>query len=172
MGRYHVLVDYAHNPAGYAAVGSFVNNWTGAAIGVVGGPGDRRDRDLIELGRLSATFFDQIIVKEDDDNRGRPWGDTAELIVQGIEQVVTEKPVPHTIMLNEVEAIEWALDNAPDHSLVAMFPDNVSRAISLIMSRNPIADPPEASISVELKPDNLSKLDPVSVSNNGTHSIK
>ncbi len=172
MGRYHVLVDYAHNPAGYAAVGSFVNNWAGSAIGVIGGPGDRRDEDLIELGKLSATFFDQIIVKEDDDNRGRPWGDTAELIVQGIEQVVTEKPVPHTIMLNEAEAIEWALDNAPDNGLVAIFPDNVSRAIGLIMARNPISDDPEATISVELKSDNLPILDPVSAGNNGTHRLK
>ena len=24
LGRYHALVDYAHNPAGYVAVGSFV----------------------------------------------------------------------------------------------------------------------------------------------------
>ncbi len=170
MGRYHILVDYAHNPAGYAAVGSFVKNWTGSAIGVVGGPGDRRDEDLIELGKLSATFFDRIIVKEDDDNRGRPWGDTAELIVQGIEQVVTENPVPHSIMLNEVEAIEWALDNAPDNSLVAMFPDNVSRAIAMIMSRNPISDNSETTFSLELKPpENLSILDPVSVGNNGTY---
>lgn len=173
LGRYHVLVDYAHNPAGYAAVGSFVKNWTGTAIGVIGGPGDRRDEDLIELGKLSATFFDQIIVKEDDDNRGRPWGDTAELIVQGIEQAAIETPVPHSIMLNEVEAIEWALDNAPDNGLVAMFPDNVSRAIALIMSRNPISDAPAAAvIPVALKPDNLPKLDPVSAGNNGINSIK
>jgi cyanophycin synthetase len=173
LGRYHVLVDYAHNPAGYAAVGSFVKNWTGSAIGVVGGPGDRRDEDLIELGKLSATFFDRIIVKEDDDNRGRPWGDTAELIVQGIEQVVTENPVPHSIMLNEVEAIEWALDNAPDNGLVAMFPDNVSRAIELIMSRNPIPDNSDLTFSMELKPpEHSSSLNPIPVSNNGSHSIK
>ena len=36
MGRYHALVDYAHNPAGYEAVGSFVKNWPGSAIGVIG----------------------------------------------------------------------------------------------------------------------------------------
>lgn len=171
MGRYHVLVDYAHNPAGYAAVGSFVNNWTGSAIGVIGGPGDRRNQDLIELGRLSATFFDRIIVKEDDDNRGRPWGDTAELIVQGIEQISATTPVPHSIMLNEADAIEWALDNAPDDGLVAIFPDNVSRAIALIMSRQPILDDTEVVKSLELKPAHLPTLDPVSVGNNGT-SIK
>jgi hypothetical protein len=37
------------------------------------------------------------------------------------------------------------------------------------MARNPISDPPEASILVELTSDNSPKLDPVSVSNNGSH---
>ncbi len=142
LGRYHALVDYAHNPAGYAAVGSFVNNWVGQKIGVVGGPGDRRDDDLRELGRLSATFFDRIIIKEDEDLRGRAWGDAAELISQGIQQVTgsSNNPVTYEIILNEANAIESALDNAPEHALVAIFPDNVSRAIELIMSRNPIGD--------------------------------
>jgi cyanophycin synthetase len=172
LGRYHVLVDYAHNPAGYEAVGSFVKNWTGPAIGVVGGPGDRRDEDLIELGKLSATFFDRIIVKEDDDNRGRAWGEVAELIVQGIEQVLpaTESSVPCSIMLNETEAIEWALDNAPDHALVTIFPDNVSRAIALIMARNPIPDRLEASLTTELKQDSV--WNAVAAGNSSQHIIK
>ena len=172
LGRYHALVDYAHNPAGYAAVGSFVKNWPGHAIGVVGGPGDRRDEDLMELGKLSATFFDRIIVKEDDDTRGRPWGDAAEFIVQGIEQVntATNAVVPHSIMLNEAEAIEWALDNAPDNALVAIFPDDVSRAIALIMSRNPIPDEPEVVSPMELKPDNSPIWDPIVAGSNGKYS--
>jgi cyanophycin synthetase len=174
LGRYHALVDYAHNPAGYAAVGTFVNNWTGSTIGVVGGPGDRRDEDLIELGELSATFFDRIIVKEDYDSRGRNWGDVAELIVQGIERVATATVplVPHSIMLNEAEAIEWALDNAPDNSLVTIFPDNVSQAIALIMSRNPIPEDPAAAIPVELNPESSPIVDAIAISNNGKYSVK
>jgi cyanophycin synthetase len=124
---------------------------------VVGGPGDRRDEDLIELGSLAAQFFDRIIVKEDDDTRGRPWGDVAELIIQGIHQVAQDPdaPVPYSIMLNEAEAIEWALDHAPENALVVILPDNVSRAIALIMARNPIPDITEAAFSPELKQDNL-----------------
>jgi cyanophycin synthetase len=169
LGNYHALVDYAHNPAGYEAVGSFVKNWSGPAIGVVGGPGDRRDEDLIELGILSASFFDRIIVKEDDDNRGRPEGDTAKLIVQGICQTPTESnsPVSHTIRLDETEAIEWALDHAPENALVVIFPDNVSRAISLIMSRNPLPDVAEAAFSLESNQDNLLTSDVITVNNNG-----
>lgn len=74
LGRFHALVDYAHNPASYEALGGFVKNWPGRRIGVVGGPGDRRDEDFITLGKLAGQMFDEIIVKEDDDTRGRPRG--------------------------------------------------------------------------------------------------
>jgi cyanophycin synthetase len=162
LGHYHALVDYAHNPAGYEAVGSFVQNWLGPTIGVVGGPGDRRDEDLVELGTLSATFFEQIIVKEDDDNRGRPRGNAAELIVQGIQAATNNGgPVPHTIQLVETEAIEWALNNAPENALVVIFPESVSRAIALIMSRNPILDEAEAVFSSEPKSNNWPKFAPM-----------
>ncbi|MGD1857103.1 MAG: cyanophycin synthetase [Leptolyngbyaceae cyanobacterium] len=156
FGRYHVLVDYAHNPAGYEAVGSFVKNWSGPTIGVVGGPGDRRDEDLIGLGHLSATIFDHIIVKEDDDSRGRPAGNAAGLIVQGIAQA--ESSVPHVVQLDEIAAIESALEHAPEDALIVIFPEQVSRAIELIKSRNPIEDTPEVAESAD-----LSQLEPMSV---------
>ncbi|MEM9483603.1 MAG: cyanophycin synthetase [Cyanobacteria bacterium P01_F01_bin.116] len=146
MGHYHVLVDYAHNPAGYEAVGGFVKNWSGATIGVVGGPGDRRDQDLIDLGRLAATFFDHIIVKEDDDSRGRAAGSAAGLIVQGIAQA-DDSMASHVVQLDETTAIECALENAPKDALVVIFPEQVSRAIELIQKRNPIVDTPTDSIS-------------------------
>jgi cyanophycin synthetase len=142
LGRYHALVDYAHNPAGYAAVGSFVQNWSGYKIGAIGGAGDRRDEDLIELGYLSATFFDEIIVKEDDDLRDRPSGNAAELIIQGIDRAIAESAVSvtYSTILNEAEAIESALDRAPEQALVVVFPEQIGRAISLILSRTPSSD--------------------------------
>lgn len=142
--QYHALVDYAHNPAGFKAVGGFVKNWAGPTIGVVGGPGDRRDEDLRELGALAASFLDEIIVKEDDDTRGRPRGEAANCLVEGIEQAnqSAQKPVPYSVRLDETDAIEWALDHAPENSLVVIFPESVSRAIALITARNPL---PEAT---------------------------
>ena len=53
------------------AVGSFVKNWPGSALGVIGAPGDRRDQDILELGQISADIFDQVVIKEDSDRRGR-----------------------------------------------------------------------------------------------------
>jgi cyanophycin synthetase len=136
LDRFHALVDYAHNPASYEALSGFVKNWPGQRIGVVGGPGDRRDDDFVTLGKLAGQMFDEIIVKEDDDTRGRPRGDAARWIVHGLEQVTITANY-HTI-LDETEAINTALDRAPDGSLVVILPESVSRAIALIKARNPL----------------------------------
>ena len=138
LGSYHALVDYAHNAASYEALGGFVNNWPGERIGVVGGPGDRRDEDFIELGRLSAKIFDRIIIKEDDDLRDRPSGQASELISKGISE---EKPdCRYETLLKETQAINLALDQATPGSLVVILPESVSRAISLIEERNPLPE--------------------------------
>jgi cyanophycin synthetase len=138
MGDYHVLLDYAHNPAGYEAVGEFVKNWQGQRLGVVGGPGDRRDDDLVLLGKIAAQVFDRIIVKEDDDNRGRERGNTADFIVKGILQ---ENPnARYEIILNEREALETGLNQVERDGLVVIFPESVTRAMDQIKQRNPISE--------------------------------
>lgn len=148
LGKYHALVDYAHNPHSYEALGSFVRNWPGQRIGVIGGPGDRRDEDFVTLGKLSAEIFDKLIVKEDDDTRGRVRGSAAALICKGIEQGLanqgTEKSAfEYESILNETEAVNKALDTAPAGSLVVILPETVSRAIGLINLRKPIEEPVE-----------------------------
>jgi cyanophycin synthetase len=81
-------------------------------------------------------MFDEIIVKEDDDTRGRPRGDAAKWIVHGLEEVTIAASY-HTI-LDETEAINTALDTAVENSLVVILPESVSRAISLIKARHPL----------------------------------
>ncbi|ERT03735.1 mur ligase family, glutamate ligase domain protein [Lyngbya aestuarii BL J] len=162
MGKSHALIDYAHNPASYEALAGFVRNWQGVRIGVVGGPGDRRDEDFVTLGKLAAEMFDQIVIKEDDDTRGRERGNAADLIREGIEQVLSRVPDPrvsYETILNETEAIETTLDRAPEGGLVVILPESVTRAISLIEARNPISDSPtgqngtaSAPYSTNLKP--------------------
>jgi len=138
LGRYHALIDYAHNPHSYEALGGFIRNWPGERIGVVGGPGDRRDEDFITLGKLSAGIFDRIIIKEDDDTRGRSRGSAAELILKGIMQVKPD--CPYESILDETTAINKGLDIASEGSLVVILPESVNRAISLIEVRRPIKD--------------------------------
>lgn len=137
LGHFHVLIDYAHNPHSYKALGGFVQNWTdGDRIGVIGAPGDRRDEDFVELGTLSADLFDRMIIKEDDDNRGRERGNTAEFIVQGVK--ATKPDARYEVILDETQAIEAALESATPGSLVVILPESVTRAIKLIEARNAV----------------------------------
>ncbi|MDY6901359.1 MAG: cyanophycin synthetase, partial [Cyanobacteriota bacterium] len=139
LGKHHALVDYAHNPASYEAVGQFVKNWTsGQRIGVIGGPGDRRDEDFVMLGKLASEIFDCIIIKEDDDTRGRKRGSAAELITQGIREV--NPNCLHETVLDETDAINKGLDLATDDSLVVILPESVTRAIKLIKARGVIEE--------------------------------
>jgi cyanophycin synthetase len=146
LGHCHALVDYAHNAHSYEALGAFVRNWTsGERIGVIGGPGDRRDEDFVLLGQLSANIFDRVIIKEDDDTRGRERGDAANWIRQGLTQM--EGTPPFETILDETEAIRTTLDAAPSGSLVVILPESVTRAIKLIEERNPIQA--ESTVQVE-----------------------
>ena len=58
---------------------------SGRAIGVIGIPGDRRDEDQREYGAIAAGAFDEIIVREDKNLRGRAPGETAANVVEGVE---------------------------------------------------------------------------------------
>lgn len=148
LGSYHALIDYAHNPHSYQALGGFVRNWPGERIGVVGGPGDRRDEDFRLLGKLAAEIFDRIIVKEDDDTRGRPRGSAASLICEGITNTAPNSN--YESILHETTAINTALDSAPAGSLVVILPESVNRALDLINARHPIDNSPITADSGQL----------------------
>ncbi len=142
LGDYHVLIDYAHNAHSYEALGGFVRNWPGERIGVVGGPGDRRDEDFVTLGKLSVTMFDRIIVKEDDDTRGRPRGDAARLILQGITTDPSKAShCRYESILDETQAVNTALDQASSGALVVILPESVDRAIALVRARCSVEAP-------------------------------
>ncbi|MGQ9838314.1 MAG: hypothetical protein ACUVRV_10200 [Cyanobacteriota bacterium] len=81
VGSYQVLVDYTHNLAGYEAIQTTLERWDcQQKIGVIGGPGDRHNIDLQELGIWAARMFDRAIVKENDDRQRRKPGEVAVLI--------------------------------------------------------------------------------------------
>ncbi|WBS00316.1 cyanophycin synthetase [Pseudoduganella sp. SL102] len=78
-----VVVDYAHNPAAYAALSCMARGLSkGRAVGVITAPGDRRDQDLEAVGETCARGFDEIVVYESN-NRGRGAGECARLMLDG-----------------------------------------------------------------------------------------
>ncbi len=130
VGGYQVLVDYAHNAAGYEAIQSTLERWEcRCKIGVIGGPGDRRNQDLKELGILAARMFDVAVIKEDDDLRGRDQGEVADIVTDGWK---SEGGGELRRILDEAEAIEETLERAEAGDLVVIFPADVQRTIRII----------------------------------------
>lgn len=81
-----VVVDFAHNSAAYGAISQMAAGLTvGQSVGVVSAPGDRRDCDLRDIGKVCAAGFDRLVVYESE-NRGRNAGQTASLIMEGASE--------------------------------------------------------------------------------------
>src|SRR3546814_15760987 len=74
---FRVLIDYAHNAASLEALGFLISQMRvdhGKVIGKVSIPGNRRDEDIVEMGRLSAGIFDFIVFREVPAGRRRTKG--------------------------------------------------------------------------------------------------
>jgi cyanophycin synthetase len=126
-----VLVDYAHNPAAIRGLLDFVQTVdANRRIGVIAAPGDRRDQDLREVGRI-ASSLDYVIVKEDDCLRGREPGTTAQLIIDGLIAGGMHENQFETIY-SEPEAIARAMSQMKDNDLVVILADQVSASLDTI----------------------------------------
>ncbi len=70
---FKVILDYGHNPAAVEAMCDLVERLevTGRRICVLAAPGDRRDEDIKDIGRIAAGRFDRYICRRDDQLRGR-----------------------------------------------------------------------------------------------------
>jgi cyanophycin synthetase len=126
------MVDYAHNTAGFQAIGKFLEKIEAKPkIGVIAGVGDRRDEDTIALGKIAAKMFDEIIIRQDKNLRGKTEQQIIDLIMIGIQEIDANKKV--TIFKKEREAIDFAIKNATKHSFITICSDVVPDALDQIL---------------------------------------
>ncbi len=130
--HFKFLVDFAHNPAGLELLCDFVSKMDGTPkVGIISGTGDRRDEDIRELGIISGRCFDEIIIRQDKNLRGRTAEEIVNLLVEGIN-ISKKSDIPITIIYNEKEAIMHAYNTAKPGSLVTIMCDVVAEALDLI----------------------------------------
>ncbi|QJW89599.1 cyanophycin synthetase [Spirosoma taeanense] len=129
--NYCVLVDYAHNPHGIKALGEYIKQ-AGSAhkVGILTGIGDRRDEDIIDVGRVSADIFDEIIIRFDEDSRGRDTDQIAALISQGIREVDPGKPIQ--VIPDELAALTYAIQHAQNATLIVHMSDRIYRSVEIV----------------------------------------
>lgn len=129
--RFKVMVDYAHNMDGFFELKRFLDEIEDSPkIGIIAMAGDRKDDDIRHIGLLAATMFDKIIIKHDKDLRGRTAENISELLLEGISQI--NKAVPTTIISDEKEAIDYAIENAETGSFILICAGIVSETIDYV----------------------------------------
>jgi cyanophycin synthetase len=124
---FRVIVDYAHNAAGLKALGEVVTGLRHRymrTIGAISMAGDRRDEDIIELGRIAASMFDELVFREDPSTRGRTRGEVMSLLKKGAVEAGASLDQLHLIP-GEAEATGAALTLAQPGELVVVTPTDV-----------------------------------------------
>jgi cyanophycin synthetase len=137
--HFTVMLDYAHNTHGIQAIGKFVASVEAAVkVGIVAGVGDRRDEDIISLGEESAKIFDEIIIRQDKNLRGRTEEEIIELITKGIHNIDPGKKI--AVFRKESEAIDYAMQNAVKDSFIVIISDVVPDALDQVKHYKDIED--------------------------------
>ncbi len=146
VGGVRVVIDYCHNVDGMRQLADFVERMmtepvtkagrlgtakagtrSGRAIGVLGIPGDRRDEDQRAYGAIAATAFDEVIVREDKNLRGREPGETATNVIEGVRSTKAAgngRAIRAEKVLDEMTAVRAALRRAIPGDLVVCCVDD------------------------------------------------
>jgi cyanophycin synthetase len=131
FNQFTVMVDYAHNPHGINAIGKFVKSVDATVkIGIIAGVGDRRDSDLMSVGEEAAKVFDEIIVKLDEDLRGRTPDEILHLVTAGIKRYDAGKKI--TVNTSECAAVEMAIHGAVPGSFITILTDNIAKVLQCV----------------------------------------
>jgi cyanophycin synthetase len=124
---FRVILDYGHNPDALQNISAMVREMRPRykrVIAMLGGTGDRRDEDILELGELAGGMVDELIVK-DALLRGRKSGEAAELIREGAQRAGLPKERIR-LVLPELEAVVTTLETAQPGDLVFIFADEIN----------------------------------------------
>lgn len=126
-----IMLDYAHNTHGIQALGKFVASVEASVkVGIIAAVGDRRDEDIISLGEESAKIFDEIIIRQDKNTRGRSEVELIGLLTKGIQHIKPDMPLQ--VITKESEAIDYAIKNAVKGSFITVISDVVPDALDQV----------------------------------------
>ncbi len=131
VGTCTVLMDYAHNPAGFAGLTKFISKLPHKYRTVIMTvPGDRRDEDIREMGEIAGKAFDRIVIRHGHYLRGRDPGEMAVLLQEGIARTGSDLQV--RVIPNGRDAIHHAIKYGRKGELVVTLADLVPQDIGYV----------------------------------------
>lgn len=142
--NFTIMLDYAHNTHGIIALGKYVKSVEAThKVGIIAAVGDRRDSDIVSLGQESARIFDEIIIRQDKNTRGRSEEELIGLLTEGIRQQSPDMKI--TVIPKESEAIDHAIRTAQQGSFITVISDVIPDALDQVKRYKDI----ESGIAVE-----------------------
>ena len=140
---FKVILDYGHNPAAVEVMCDLVERLDvgGRRICVLAAPGDRRDEDIKDIGRIAANRFEHYICRRDDQLRGRKPDEVPHLL----RDALLEHGTPReriAVIPDEQSAVDAALREAQAGDLVLIFGDAITRSWKQIVQFRPDAARP------------------------------
>jgi cyanophycin synthetase len=146
----HVILDYGHNPDAISAMGGFLSQWSGhRKIAVLGLPGDRADHLLRESAFRLMTSFDQVLIRDDEDLRGRVPREVPKIICKTIRS--HDSDFSCEIKESERAAVEQALSQIQKEDIVVIFYENLESIMPILrqFDPTPVSDIPSADLREE-----------------------
>ncbi len=129
-----LIADYGHNPDAIQALVQAVDAMPAKRRSVViSGAGDRRDEDLRQQTEILGDHFDDILLYEDQCQRGREDGEVIALLRQGLAQARRASHIEE--IRGEFIAIDRALARLAPGDLCLILVDQVEEALAHIASR-------------------------------------
>jgi cyanophycin synthetase len=147
---FKVILDYGHNAPAVAAMAATAERIEVAGVRrcVLSAPGDRRDQDVLDIAKAVAGVFDHVIVRRDDDPRGRAPGEIAGLLRQGLlEAGMAPEHISH--IEDEPKAVEAALQACGPGDLLVIFGDQIARCWKQVIYFGGDPEAPRAGVAPE-----------------------
>jgi cyanophycin synthetase len=129
-----LIADYGHNPDAIKALVKAIDSMPAKRRSVViSGAGDRRDIDIRHQTEILGDAFDQVILYQDQCQRGRADGEVLGLLREGLQNA---RRTTSTAEINgEFVAIDTALSHLEPGDLCLILVDQVEEALAHIAKR-------------------------------------
>ncbi|SEO86647.1 cyanophycin synthetase [Nitrosovibrio sp. Nv6] len=129
-----LIADYGHNADAIRALVRAIDKMPAKRRSVViSGAGDRRDEDIRQQTEILGDAFDEVVLYQDQCQRGRADGEVLSLLRQGLEHAKRARDVKE--IRGEFGAIDAAFANLKDGELCLILIDQVEEALGHITKR-------------------------------------
>ena len=129
-----MIADYGHNPDAISALVRAVDSMPAVRRSVViSGAGDRRDEDIRLQTEILGDAFDEVVLYQDQCQRGRADGEVLALLQAGLAHARRTRDIYE--IRGEFLAIDSAMDRLQQGDLCLILVDQVPEALAHITQR-------------------------------------